>query len=88
MCDLAHRPGCEVYLINPRDAQHYRQAVGTRAETDRSDAQLLARYVGREDGELRRYIPLTAQQQRVQTRLRRRMRLVESKGRIRQSLVF
>lgn len=59
LLDLAHRHGCVVYLLNPKDCQHYFAAIGARAKTDRIDAQLIARFIARESGQLRPYVPLT-----------------------------
>jgi transposase len=86
LCDLAYMAGCMVYVLNPKDARHYRFAVGGRAKTDRTDARLIARYVEREHSELRPYVPSSPQQRRLVALLRRRNKLVQAKGRIRQSL--
>jgi len=84
--DLAYAAGHTVYVVNPKDARHYRLATGGRAKTDRCDALLLARYLEREHAELRPYVPHTPQQRRLAGLLKRRAKLVQAKGRIRQSL--
>jgi transposase len=86
LCDLAYAAGCVVYVLNPKDARHYRFAVGGRSKTDRCDARLIARYVEREHSDLRSYVPSNPQQRRLVALLRRRNKLVQAKGRIRQSL--
>jgi transposase len=86
LCDLAYAAGCVVYVLNPKDARHYRFAVGGRSKTDRCDARLIARYVEREHSDLRPYVPSSPQQRRLVALLRRRNKLVQAKGRIRQSL--
>lgn len=53
MVDEALALGYEVYLINPRQLVHYREAVNVRNKTDPLDAWLLARYLEHEAGLLR-----------------------------------
>ncbi|MBV9863956.1 MAG: IS110 family transposase [Abitibacteriaceae bacterium] len=86
VADLAYAAGHVVYVVNPKDARHYRLATGGRAKTDPADAQLLARYLEREHTELRPYVPHTPQQRRPWGLLKRRAKLVQAKGRIRQYL--
>jgi len=52
MVELAHSLGHDVYLINPRQLVHYRQAVNLRNKTDPADAWLLARYLAHEARQL------------------------------------
>ena len=49
--------GMLVYLINPRQLVHYREAVNEINKTDPIDAYLLARYVAREADQLRPFQP-------------------------------
>lgn len=76
----------EVYLINPRQLAHYREAVNIRNKTDPQDAQLLARYLVHEAAQLRPYQPQSASAQRLWALIKRRAVLVESQKRIQQSL--
>ena len=85
LVELAHRHGCVVYLLNPKDCQHYFAATGARAKTDRIDAQLIARFIARESGPLRPYVPLTPAHQGALALLRRRAKLIAVKGTLRQS---
>jgi transposase len=50
--------GHQVYLINPRQIKHYREALGVRAKTDIADALLIRRYLCQEQAHLR---PLSLQ---------------------------
>lgn len=47
----------EVYLVNPRQLVHYREAVNVRNKTDPMDAWLLARYLEHEGNQLRPFRP-------------------------------
>lgn len=85
LVDLAHRHGCMVYVLNPKDCQHYFAATGARAKTDRIDAQLIARFIARESRQLRPYAPLSTAHQRAIALLRRRAKLVAVKGILRQT---
>jgi transposase len=83
---LAHKAGLQVFVINPRDLRRYSEAVGGRAKTDRVDAGVIARYLEREHADLHPYV-LPTKEQRVLSRLiRRRAKLVQIKGSIKQSL--
>ena len=64
LAQAAHDRGHQVYLIDPYRLTHYRRGVGQRAKADPQDAQLLARYLAREDSEIRQWTPLTQGQQR------------------------
>ena len=82
----AHARGHEVYLVDPQRLTHYRQGVGQRVKADRQDAQLLARYLAREAGELRVWQPLSAAQQGFWRLLNRRATLVRAKVQLQHSL--
>ena len=43
LADLAQAQGYTVFLLNPLETRHYAKAMGTRAKTDRVDAELIAR---------------------------------------------
>jgi transposase len=86
LADMAHAAGLRVYLLNPKQLKHYRNATRGRAKTDRCDAQLLARYLEREHTALHPYTPLSAGQRRLCDLLRRRATVVKSQTQLRQSL--
>jgi transposase len=83
---LAHDRGLQVYVLNPRDVNHYARGVGQRGKTDRLDAQVIARYVANEHAELRRWQPAPAQLAELDSLLRKRAALTRSQGALRQSL--
>ena len=77
--------GYEVYLINPRQLAHYREAVNVRNKTDPQDAWLLARYLAHEGGALRAYQPQCRQAQHLWTLLKRRAVVVAARKQLQQS---
>ncbi len=74
---LAH--GFEVYLVNPRQLVHYREAVNQRNKTDPDDAWLLARFLTHEARQLRPYQPQDARAQALWALLKRRAKVVEAR---------
>jgi transposase len=77
--------GHQVYLINPRQLAHYRQAVNVRNKTDPLDAWLLARYLEHEAEHLRPFQPQSPQAQRLWSLLLRRATVVRSRQQLQQS---
>jgi transposase len=77
--------GHEVYLVNPRQLVHYRQAVNVRNKTDPQDAWLLARYLEHEAAQLRRFEPQDRQAQCLWALLNRRATVVSSRQQLQQS---
>ncbi len=75
-----------MYLINPRQLAHYREAVNQRNKTDPGDAYLLARYLNNEAAQLRPYQPGDPRAQLLWTLLKRRAVVVESRKQLKQSL--
>ncbi len=80
LADLAQAHGHTVFLLNPLDTRHYAKAMGTRAKTDRVDAELIARLIAQEHPRLRAYTPPTANQRKLDRLLRRRATIVRLKG--------
>lgn len=77
--------GYEVYLINPRQLAHYREAVNVRNKTDPQDAWLLARYLVHEGSQLRPYQPQCRQAQQLWALLKRRAMAVAARKQLQQS---
>jgi len=75
-----------VYMINPRQLVHYREAVNEVNKTDPVDAYLLARYLDREADQLRPFQPQDRRAQQVWSLLKRRATLVNARKRMQQSL--
>lgn len=86
LADLGQRAGMQVFVINPRDLRRYAQGIGRRGKTDRMDAEVIARYVAREHGELHAYVPPSKEQRRLTQLMGRRAKLIQIKGSIDQSL--
>jgi transposase len=83
--ELALARGFEVYLVNPRQLVHYREAVNQRNKTDPQDAWLLARFLKHEARQLRPYQPQDAQAQALWSLLKRRAKVVEARKQLQQS---
>lgn len=77
--------GYEVYLVNPRQLAHYREAINVRNKTDPQDAWLLARYLAHEGSQLRAYQPQCRQAQRLWALLKRRAVVVAARKQLQQS---
>jgi len=86
LAELAHKAGLQVFVLNPRNVRRYAEGVGCRGKTDRMDAEVIARYVAREHRELHAYVPPTKPQRELMQLLRRRAKLVQTKGQLVQSL--
>jgi transposase len=82
----AHVLGHAVYLVDGYRLSRYRESVGGRAKTDRTDAQLLLRYLDREWRDLRIWTPPPAGYVALQQLLHRRATLVKASQSLRQSL--
>ncbi len=80
LADLAQAQGHTAFLLNPLDTRHYAKAMGTRAKTDRVDAELIARLIAQEHRRLRPYTPPTATQRKLDRLIRRRATIVRLKG--------
>jgi len=83
--EQAHALGFVVYLINPRQLAHYREAVNVRNKTDPQDAWLLARYLAHESGSLRSFEPQCAKAQQLWSLLKRRATAVRARTQLKQS---
>jgi transposase len=81
---LAHQRGLPVYVLNARDVYFYAKALGTRGKTDRSDAQVIARYLAEHHEMLHPWSAGTAAQERIRQLLRRRAGVTLHRGALRQ----
>jgi len=73
--NLAHKLGFIVYVLNPKDVRHYAKGVGMRGKTDRIDAELIARMLSKEYGDLHPWVPPTPEQREIDRLLKRRAKL-------------
>ena len=85
LVDEALALGYEVYLVNPRQLVHYREAVNVRNKTDPLDAWLLARYLEHESDHLRPFQPRDPRAQRLWGLILRRATVVKSRQQLQQS---
>jgi transposase len=83
--ELALARGFEVYLVNPRQLAHYREAVNQRNKTDPADAWLLARFLAHEAKQLRPCQPQDTQAQALWALLKRRAKVVEARKQLQMS---
>lgn len=81
----AHRRGHTVYLVDGYRLSRYRDSIGVRAKTDRTDARLLRRYLARERDDLRPWSPPPAGYVTLQRLLHRRTVLVRTRVALQQS---
>lgn len=86
LAEEAHRQGHRVYLVDGYRLNRYRESVGGRAKTDRSDARLLRRYLLKEGDDLRAWQPPSKAYTQVHRLLHRRAKLVQVRGALKQSL--
>lgn len=84
--EQAYRKGHTVYLLDGYRLKRYRESIGGRAKTDTTDAQLLLRYLAREQADLRPWCPPPEGYQQIQGLLRRRAILIHAQTTLRQSL--
>lgn len=84
--DVALAQDHEVYVINPRQLRHYRDAVNVRNKTDLLDAWLLARYLEHESEHLRLHQPQSRQAQELWALIKRRGMLTGTRTKVLQSL--
>lgn len=85
LVEQAHALGLTVYLVNPRQLVHYREAVNERNKTDAQDAWLLARYLAHESASLRPFAPPCAKAQQLWALLKRRAVVVQARQQLQQS---
>lgn len=86
LLEQALAKGHVVYLINGKQLNHYREAVGTRAKTDPGDARLLLRYLMREREQLTPVKSLSHKEKQLWRMLQRRASLVRARTQLRLSL--
>jgi transposase len=83
---LASAAGFMVYVLNAADLYFYAQQQGTRAKTDRLDAQRIADYIAEHHRRLHPWQSTDSVHYRVQGVLQRRARVVKHQEAIRQCL--
>jgi transposase len=86
LIEAAHELGHQIYLIDGLRLSRYRDSIGGRAKTDRTDAQLLLRYLLNEGRDLTVWIPPPKGYTTLLSLLRRRAKVVQTRTTLRQSL--
>ena len=86
LIEEVHAAGHRVYVLDGYRLNRYRESVGFRAKTDRSDAALLLRYLENEGGDLTPWSPPPEGYVTLCGLLRRRATLVQARTQIQQSL--
>jgi transposase len=83
---LAHASGRRVFVLNARDVYFYAKALGARGKTDRTDAQVIARYLAEHHAQLHSWAPASQTQQRLTKLLRCRAGVTTKRESLRQVL--
>lgn len=86
LADTLAAAGHRVYVINARWIHAYARSLGMRGKTDRTDAEVIARYVEAEHASLHRYEVPTPEQRELRTLLQRRNAAAKLQASARQSL--
>lgn len=73
---LAQQAGLCAYVLNAWDVSIYAKALGMRGKTDRTDSQVIARYIREHHARLHPYEPGSAAQQAIDQLIRQRARLL------------
>lgn len=83
---LAVASGRQAFVLNARDVFFYARALGQRGKTDRTDAQVIARYLAEHHAELRPWTAPSETQSGLQALLRCRSGVATKKSSLRQIL--
>lgn len=83
---LAQESGFDTYVLNARDVYFYAKALGQRGKTDRTDAQVISRYLCEHHERLYRFVAGTAAEQEIGCLLRRRAVVVRQRDTLARSL--
>lgn len=83
---LAQARGLTVFVLNARDVHYYAKALGQRGKTDRTDAQVLSRYLREHHEHLHPFVAGDPTEQRIDLLLQRRERVVVHQDALKRSL--
>lgn len=83
---LAQARGLTVFVLNARDVHYYAKALGQRGKTDRTDAQVISRYLREHHPQLHPFVAGEPTQQRIDLLLQRRERVIVHQDALRRSL--
>lgn len=83
---LAQSRGLTVFVLNARDVYYYAKALGQRGKTDRTDAQVISRYLREHHAALHPFVAGDPTEQRINLLLQRRERVVVHQDALKRSL--
>lgn len=83
---LAHAHGHRVLVLNAADVYFYAKAMGSRGKTDRTDAQIIARYAAEHHRSLKAWAPGSAASMQLHELMRCRAGVVGKRMSLRQIL--
>lgn len=83
---LALQAGMRVHVLNAQDVFFYAKALGTRGKTDRTDAQVIARYAAEHQSKLHLWCPGSLSQSRLEELIRRRAGVTTHRSALQQLL--
>lgn len=86
LLERAQRGAVVIYLLNAKDVWYYAKGLGSRAKTDRLDAQVVARYLGEHHQRLRPCVLASPHTQALDRLLRQRALLVDKRSALRLGL--
>ena len=86
LVELAQADGFAVYVLNARDVHYYARALGQRGKTDRSDAEVISRYLREHHARLHPFAAGTPAEQEIQKLLRSRSRVTVQRQALLRSL--
>jgi transposase len=83
---LAQARGLTVFVLNARDVHYYARALGQRGKTDRTDAQVISRYLREHHQSLHPFVAGDPTEQRIGLLLQRRERVIVHQDALKRSL--
>lgn len=86
LVSLAQQSGFDTYVLNARDVYFYAKALGQRGKTDRTDAQVISRYVREHHTHLHCFEAGGLTEQQINSLLRRRAVVVVQRDTLKHSL--
>jgi len=72
LVELAQQHNLATYVLNARDVHYYAKALGQRGKTDRTDAQVISRYVKEHHAQLYPFVAGGELEQQIDQLLNRR----------------
>lgn len=83
---LAQARGLTVFVLNARDVHYYAKALGQRGKTDRTDAQVISRYLHEHHAHLHPFVAGDPIEREIDLLLQRRERVVVHQDALKHSL--